>query len=139
MRRKYYFIYNKAERIVEVQQQFDLIYDAANTVREQELVVKNAMDEQTEGNKQVLEAMRSISDSTIVVKNNSGEIKEGTDHMVTQMNVLSDITKNITDSMAVMTRSVDNITAAVKQVNDSSEKNLQDSHELSGKINSFTL
>ncbi|MCR4579426.1 MAG: hypothetical protein K5681_03665 [Treponema sp.] len=128
-----------SESIEAVQKQFDVIYEAANTVRSQELVVKNAMDEQSEGNKQVLEAMRSISDSTITVKNNSGEIMEGTDHMVKEMNVLSDITHHITDSMQHMTHSVDSITSAVKEVNNSSEKNLQDSQELSSKIDLFKL
>ncbi|MCR5613592.1 methyl-accepting chemotaxis protein [Treponema sp.] len=128
-----------SESIIEVQKQFDVIYESANTVRSQELVVKNAMDEQNEGNKQVLAAMRSISDSTITVKNNSGEIMSGTDKMVQEMNVLSEITRHITDSMEVMTTSVENITSAVNQVNDNSEKNLKDSHELSEKIDSFRL
>ncbi|MCR4733819.1 MAG: hypothetical protein K5829_02290 [Treponema sp.] len=128
-----------SESIVDVQKQFDVIYDSANTVRNQELVVKNAMDEQSEGNKQVLEAMQSISDSTVVVKNNSKEIMSGADSMVKEMNMLSEITQHITDSMEGMTRSVVNITSAVNQVNENSEKNLQDSHDLSGKIDSFTL
>ncbi|MBQ2553052.1 MAG: hypothetical protein II563_09445 [Treponema sp.] len=55
------------------------------------LAVKNAMDEQNEGNKQVLESMNHISDSTILVKNNSDEIMDGTDHLVKEMNVLSEL------------------------------------------------
>ena len=46
---------------------------------------------------------------------------------------------NITESMEVMTNSASNITQAVNQVNDNSEKNLQDSHVLSEKIESFSL
>ena len=103
------------------------------------LAVKNAMDEQNEGNKQVLESMNHISDSTILVKNNSDEIMDGTDHLVKEMNVLSEVTGHITDSMKVMTRSIENITSAVKLVNDNSAKNLNDSHELSGKIETFSL
>ena len=49
------------------------------------------MDEQNEGNKQVLESMKHISDSTILVKNNSDEIMDGTDHLVKEMNVLSEL------------------------------------------------
>ncbi|MCR5762915.1 MAG: hypothetical protein K6G00_05970 [Treponema sp.] len=128
-----------SESIEDVHKQFDVIYNFANTVRSQELVVKNAMDEQNEGNKQVLEAMHSITDSTGVVKDSSSEIMEGTEQMVKEMNVLAEVTRNITDSMLLMTRSVGNITKAVKKVNDDSEKNLNDSHELSGKINTFSL
>ncbi|MCR5218688.1 methyl-accepting chemotaxis protein [Treponema sp.] len=128
-----------SESIEEVQKQFDVIYESAGTVRSQELVVKNAMDEQTEGNKQVLEAMRSISDSTVLVKNSSGEIMEGADHVVEEMKVLSDVTKNITDSMRLMTHSVNSISSSVKHVTSDSEKNLHDSQELSVKIDSFKL
>ena len=84
----------------------DEIRKLAEQSSSQELVVKNAMDEQNEGNKQVLESMKHISDSTILVKNNSDEIMDGTDHLVKEMNVLSEVTGHITDSMKVMTRSI---------------------------------
>ncbi|MCR4939289.1 MAG: hypothetical protein K5930_04165 [Treponemataceae bacterium] len=128
-----------SDSIEEVQKQFGLIYEFSNTVRTQELVVKNAMTEQNEGNKQVLEAMRSITDSTGVVMNSSGEIMTGTDQMVKEMNLLSEVTRNINDSMQEMTKSADNISTAVKQVSYNSEKNLQGSHELSTKIATFKL
>ncbi len=128
-----------SESIEEVQKQFDVIYDFANTVRSQELVVKHAMDEQNEGNQQVLEAMKSISDSTVIVRGNSSEIMAGTDQMVKEMNVLSEATQRISDSMHMMTSSVENIASAVKQVTDNSDRNLQDTHELTEKINTFSL
>ncbi len=128
-----------SESIEEVKSQFDVIYDFANTVRSQELVVKHAMDEQNEGNQQVLEAMKSISDSTVMVRGNSSEIMAGTDQMVKEMNILSEATQKIKESMHMMTSSAENIASAVKQVTDNSDKNLQDSHELTEKINAFSL
>lgn len=128
-----------AQSIGEVQQQFDVIYDLAKTVRSQELVVKNAMDEQNEGNKQVLEAMKSINDSTVVVKDSSREMLEGADQVVKEMGVLAEVTRKITDSMNEMTSNVVSITSAVKQVSDNSEQNLNDSKELAGKIGEFEL
>jgi methyl-accepting chemotaxis protein len=123
----------------EVQQQFDVIYTLAQTVRSQELVVKNAMDEQNEGNKQVLEAMKSINDSTVSVKDSSREMLEGADQVVKEMKVLSEVTGRIAESMSVMTSNVESITRAVRQVSDSSEQNLNDSKELAGKIDAFEL
>ena len=125
--------------IQEVQQRFDVIYKLANTVHEQELVVKNAMDEQNEGNKQVLEAMRTINESTVVVKDNSGEMLVGADQVVQEMKLLAEVTSRITDSMNMMTQSVSNITDAVKQVDESSEKNLQNTNDLTQKLGTFTL
>ena len=128
-----------SESIVHVQQQFYVIYDLAQTVHSQELVVKNAMDEQNEGNKQVLEAMRTINDSTVVVKDNSGEMLEGADQVVKEMSLLAEVTRRITESMQLMTESVTNISAAVKKVSDSSEENLENSQDLTEKLNAFEL
>ncbi len=125
--------------IAGVQQQFDVIYELAQTVRSQELVVKNAMDEQNEGNKQVLEAMKSINDSTVTVKDSSAEMLEGADQVVKEMNVLADVTRRITESMQAMSRSVDAISASVKEVQVSSDQNQHDTRELAGKIETFKL
>jgi methyl-accepting chemotaxis protein len=128
-----------SESIQEVQQQFDVIYDLAQTVHSQELVVKNAMDEQNEGNKQVLEAMKTINDSTVIVKDNSSEMLDGADQVVKEMSVLADVTRRIKESMHLMTESVGNISSAVKQVTDSSEQNLHNTNDLSEKLGTFSL
>nr|MCR5401588.1 hypothetical protein [Treponema sp.] len=125
--------------IEEVKSQFNIIYDLAQTVRSQELVVKSAMDEQNEGNKQVLEAMKNINDSTVAVKNNSAEMMEDADQVVREMKILSDVTNHITESMNLMTKSVESISGAVDLVTDNSEKNLADSKELTEKIDTFKL
>lgn len=128
-----------ANSISEVQQQFDVIYKLAQTVREQEMVVKNAMHEQNEGNKQVLESMRSINETTIMVKDNSGEMMEGADQVVHEMKVLADVTNKINASMDLMSKSVKVITESVARVSDSSSKNLHDTTELAGKLGTFRI
>ena len=128
-----------SESIQEVSQQFDVIYELAQTVHSQELVVKNAMDEQNEGNKQVLEAMRTINDSTVVVKDNSTEMLDGADQVVKEMSLLADVTSRIKESMNWMTESVGNINSAVKQVSESSDQNLKASNDLSEKLGTFSL
>jgi methyl-accepting chemotaxis protein len=125
--------------VEEVRQQFDIIYDLAQTVRSQEIVVKNAMDEQNEGNKQVLDAMKSINDSTVVVKSSSNEMLGDADQVVKEMGILAEVTRRITDSMQLMTQSVDSISTAVKQVSYSSDQNLHNTQELAQKIKTFEL
>ncbi|MCR5125027.1 MAG: hypothetical protein K6B43_07525 [Treponema sp.] len=128
-----------SQSIAEVQKQFDVIYEFAKTVRDQENVVKNAMDEQNQGNRQVLAAMKSITDSTVSVKQNSTEITEGTDSVVKEMELLSNVTNKITDSMKSMTDSVGSIAESMEEVRTNSLRNLEDSRELSKKINEFNL
>ena len=125
--------------IEEVQQQFDIIYNLAQTVRSQEGVVKNAMDEQNEGNKQVLDAMKSINDSTVVVKSSSNEMLGDADQVVKEMGLLAEVTRKITDSMQLMTQSVESISTAVKEVANNSDQNLHDTQELAQKIETFDL
>jgi methyl-accepting chemotaxis protein len=128
-----------SQSIAEVQKQFDVIYEFAKTVRDQEAVVKNAMDEQNQGNRQVLAAMKSITDSTVSVKQNSTEIIKGTDKVVEEMEILSSVTNKITDSMQSMTDSVGSISQSMEEVRTNSMKNLDDSRDLSGKIGGFNL
>ena len=127
------------ESISLVQQQFDVIYDLAQTVRSQELVVKNAMDEQNEGNKQVLEAMKSINDSTTSVRDSSTEMLEGADQVVKEMEVLAEVTRRITDSMQAMSHSIEGITKSVREVQNSSDQNQSDTENLAQKIDTFKL
>ena len=97
------------------------------------------MDEQNEGNKQVLYAMKSINDSTVVVKSSSNEMLGDADQVVKEMGILAEVTRRITDSMQLMTQSVDSISTAVKQVSYSSDQNLHNTQELAQKIKTFEL
>ena len=82
-----------------VQAAFENIYELSQKVREQETVIANAMDEQTAGNQQVLEAMRAISDTTVDVKNGSAEMLVGGEQVIKEMQNLSEVTRIISDNM----------------------------------------
>ena len=79
----------------EVQEKFNAIYDLAQTVMRQEDVIMNAMNEQAEGNKQVLDAIKNINSSSSSVKKGSNEVVAGSQQIVKEMENLSDVTKNI--------------------------------------------
>ncbi len=125
--------------IAEVQQKFDIIYNLAQTVKTQENVVMNAMTEQSEGNKQVLEAMKSISDSTNSVKDGSSEMLNSAKQVVIEMDELSKVTKSISDSMEMITGNIEEISSAMTLVSESSGKNQQDIDKLSEQIGEFKL
>ncbi len=125
--------------IASVQQQFDVIYELAQTVRSQELVVKNAMEEQSEGSRQVLDAMKSISDSTMTVRDGSAEMLVGADQVVKEMRVLADATHRITESMQTMGSNINSITGSIRDVKESSDQNQVDTKKLAEKIGEFKL
>ncbi|HBG66768.1 MAG TPA: hypothetical protein DDW78_09890 [Treponema sp.] len=125
--------------IAEVQQKFEVIYDLAQTVRTQETVVKNAMEEQSSGNKQVLHAMRRINDSTGTVRATSDEMLSGADQVVKEMGLLAEVTRRISSNMQDMKGSVAGITDSMKALADSSEKNQAVITALSHEIGTFKL
>ena len=60
-----------------VQTQFEVIFNLTNKVRQQEAVIKNAMEEQNTGSAQVLQSIRDINASSDVVKTNTDILLEG--------------------------------------------------------------
>src|SRR5574344_2122360 len=128
-----------SESTKQVQQKFESIYTLAQTVKDQETVIMNAMAEQTSGNQQVLDAMKDINDSTENVKSGSAEMLSGGEQAVKEMNILSDVTRKINDRMSEMTQSVEQITTAMNEVNESSTKNQNDIQALGGIISVFKL
>ncbi len=85
--------------IRQVQEAFDNIYNLSQTVKQQEDVISNAMEEQSSGNQQVLEAMRSINDSTVIVQSGSTEMMNGGSRIVKEMANLKKITEEINSNM----------------------------------------
>ena len=128
-----------SERTKEVQQKFDVIYSLAQTVRTQENVVVNAMAEQSEGNQQVLDAMKQISDTTMVVKDGSSEMMVGGEQIVREMGLLNESTAKIKDRMRDIESGVAGILNAMKEVSSSSEKNQDDLNKLGEIIETFKL
>ena len=128
-----------AQSIGEVSAKFESIYDVAQIVKEQENVVMNAMTEQNEGNRQVLDAMRAINDSTVLVKDSSVEMLSGAEQVAEEMTHLAEVTRKINDSMESISTGVGEISTAMDLVSQSSSKNQQDINTLAAEIGTFKL
>lgn len=123
----------------EVQDKFNVIYDLAQTVMKQENVIMNAMQEQSEGNQQVLEAIKNINASSTDVKAGSTEMVSGSKLIEKEMRNLSEITKNINYEMSGMSTSIQGISNAIDNVSKSTQTNQQSMSVLSAKIGNFKL
>ncbi len=126
-------------RTKEVQEKFDVIYKLSQTVQEQENIIKNAMDEQSQGNQQVLDAMKQISDSTNNVKDGSMEMLAGGEQIVKEMKLLNQSTGKIKELMMGMTDSVQLISDAMEKVLQDSDNNQSSLNSLGNLIGSFNL
>jgi methyl-accepting chemotaxis protein len=102
---------------------FEAIDSSVRTVADQEGTIRNAMEEQGIGSKQILEGVGNINEITRQVKAGSVEMQEGAQEVIKESRNLEKITQEITLGMNEMASGAEEINSAVNAVNDISGKN----------------
>ena len=108
---------------VNVLQKFETIDSHIKTVADQEENIRNAMEEQQQGSKQILEAIGNLNEITREVKNEAGEMRDGSREVIQEGKNLEIITQEITGGMNEMATGADQINIAVTNVNDLTVQN----------------
>ncbi len=121
------------------QTQFESVFELTQIVKNQETVIKNAMDEQSEGGIQVLEAIKEINDITVKVKDGSVQMLIGSREVLDEMKRLSGVTQEITNSMNEMSVGTEEINIAINQVNEITRKNMESINTLMGEVARFKI
>ncbi|MCR5605899.1 MAG: methyl-accepting chemotaxis protein, partial [Treponema sp.] len=116
-----------------LQSKFNEIYTLTQKVSQQEITIMHAMQEQSEGGGQVLDAVKQISDITITVKDESVAIKDESDKVNSEMLELQRLTDEMNSSMQEMELGIENINNSINNVNDLTHENKKSISEL-GKI-----
>jgi methyl-accepting chemotaxis protein len=91
--------------------------------------IHGAIQEQNEGSKQILEALKSMNDNTSRVKSASEDMTEGTRTILSEIKKLHDISEEIRGLMTNITAETTGINTASKRLSDVSgelNKNVQD-------------
>lgn len=125
--------------IKQVLLKFDSIESEIKTVYNQESAIRNAMEEQTIGNKQVLEAISHLNDITQKVKLSSNEILTGSNEVIKESQNLYQITEEITNSMNEMASGAQQIVVAVNTVNDITNENKNSINTLIEEVDKFRV
>ena len=118
---------------------FEAIDSSVNTVSEQEENIRNAMEEQGEGSKQVLQAAGSLSDITKQVSRGSNEMLEGAREVIQESTKLEKVTQEISSGMNEMASGADQVNIAVNQVNEISLKNRESIETLMREVSRFKV
>jgi methyl-accepting chemotaxis protein len=118
---------------------FGAIDGAVKTVADQEGVIRNAMEEQGQGSKQILQAVSKLNEITQQVKGGSLEMLEGTKEVIREGGNLEKVTEEITGGMNEMAIGADQINVAVNQVNDLSSKNRENIDLLVREVSRFKV
>jgi methyl-accepting chemotaxis protein len=118
---------------------FEAIDGGVRTVSEQEENIRNAMEEQGEGGKQILEAVGQLNDVTQNVKAGSAEMLEGSRQVIQESKNLELATQEITNGMNEMATGADQINVAVNRVNTISGENKESIDVLVKEVSKFKV
>ena len=122
-----------------VLERFEAIDSNVKIVAEQEGIIRNAMEEQGEGSKQILEGVGRVNEITQQVKSGSSEMFEGAKEVIQESDNLEKVTQEITLGMNEMAAGAEQINVAVNQVNEISGKNREGIDVLIREVSRFKV
>jgi methyl-accepting chemotaxis protein len=118
---------------------FELIDKCVKVVAEQEANIKNAMEEQGQGSKQILDGVAEVNEITQHVKGGAIQMLEGSKEVIEESRNLETVTQEISGGMNEMAAGSDQINSAVNQVNDISRKNKETIEKLMREVARFKV
>jgi methyl-accepting chemotaxis protein len=118
---------------------FEAIDSSVRIVARQEENIRNAMKEQGQGSKQVLQSAGSLNEITRQVKSESDEMLEGAKEVIQESNNLEKATQEITGGMNEMASGAEQINAAVHNVSGLSNKNREGIDTLMREVSRFKI
>jgi methyl-accepting chemotaxis protein len=118
---------------------FEAIDSGVKTVAEQEENIRNAMEEQGEGSKQILQSAGSLNTITNQVKSGSDEMLEGSKEVIKESQNLEKATQEITGGMNEMSKGADEMNVAVHHVSEISNKNREGIEILMREVSKFKV
>ena len=108
-------------------------------VRDQESIVKEAMQEQDLGSSQVLEAIREINAITAKVKEGSDRMLSGSEEVLRAMVVIDEATGGMSAGIDEIAAGTGLVAASVQNVNELARGTRESIARLSGEVGRFTL
>ena len=118
---------------------FEAIDTNVKLVADQEESIRNSMEEQGEGSKQILNSVSEVNDITRKVTSGSNEMLEGAKEVIQESHNLEKATQEITSGMSEMATGADHINMAVHHVNDISVKNREGINVLIKEVSRFKV
>lgn len=125
------------QALTETQERFEAMYNLSKTVSQQESIIKNAMEEQAVGSKQVLEALTEISGVSERVRDASSQMTTGTQEVLEEMRRLSQISEEISQSVNEMASGAVQINQSITHVTDLARSNAESVQVLTDQVGRF--
>ena len=118
---------------------FEAIDSGVNVVVEQEENIRNAMEEQEIGSKQILQSIADINEITRQVTGGSQEMHEGAKEVIRESEALENQTQEIALGINEMAQGSEQINEAIHHVHDLSARNRENIKLLQREVSRFKV
>jgi methyl-accepting chemotaxis protein len=118
---------------------FETMENETQIVSNQETTIRHAMEEQSAGSRQVLQAINVLNDVTSDVRSGSSEIMLGSKEVIQESERLNAISEELSSAMAEMASSTDQILSAVNRIQDVSSQNKDSVARLVTEVDRFKV
>jgi methyl-accepting chemotaxis protein len=118
---------------------FEAIDSSVKTVADQEETIRNAMEEQGSGSRQLLSTAGNLNEITRQVTSSSSEMLGGAKEVIQESHNLEIVTQEITAGMNEMASGTDQINVAVNHINELSGKNRDGIEALMKEVSRFKV
>jgi len=119
--------------------QFADIDQGFESASAQSIEIRNSMEQQDAGNKEVFAAMTESNEITQNVRSNSSEIQNASQEVAEQSRQLENLTGELTGAISDITLGIGSINAAVTHTSDICQKNKEDIDTLIREISKFNI
>ena len=123
----------------EAQSKFDNLFTGIKRVENQELEVKNAMEEQRQGSQQVLVAMKELNQITQEIRSGSEEIRVGSQTILEEMGRIMNGTQDIETASSENSQGAQEIAQAMEHISKLTGKNRDSIKDLENLVVRFRL
>jgi methyl-accepting chemotaxis protein len=123
----------------EVLLKFEVIGDEVRMVANQETGVRNVMEEQSKGSKDILESINNLNEISGEVRTGAHALLDGSRNVIKESEILEQITDAIKIGINEVVTGVDQINAAVHRVTEISSQNKENTDVLAKEISRFKV
>jgi methyl-accepting chemotaxis protein len=124
----------------DVLSRFDAIDSGVRTVAEHEQNIRNTMDEQEIGGKQILDSVSRLRDITTSVKNGAGDMAGSGEQLIKKTHEFISISNQVVEGMnEIVTGALSEIQTAVKHVDEMSSENNRNFVDLKQETEKFKV
>jgi len=128
-----------SESTVNTLARFETINSDVRTVSEQEGIIRNAMEEQSEGSKNILEAVEHLNEITGQVKEESLRMIMNSREVISESKNLDHVTHEIKGGVSEMAAGAEQVNTAVNRINEITARNRENIGILAKEVSLFKV